>query len=153
MNIKPQTVRINRANDQIDAETSILNTAELAASRRLNANFYIAEIQVPNEHKLVSNINGVETFEPVFDDLNPKYQEFEMLSIKTVGKETGITEEVIHYVTPFLIKRFPEQYKKFKLGSDYKETVSKEQAKMDAMAAELEQMKAQMAALLAKKEK
>ena len=100
-----------------NAYAAILTPEEMEASRYVNAEFYTAAVQVPNDYVVVAkDALGNDVREAAYDHSNPKFQDFDMVRVRSFDSASGITTEVDHYVTPFHIARWPERWKAYKAG-------------------------------------
>lgn len=148
---KKSTRVIQRDNTELASEESILTKTELALAKELDAVFYLADEQIPNSYiDIGMDAYGYMVKKPVYDDENPKYIQQEMLKINMFNPKSLITEEVHHYVTPLLKKRFAHQYRRFIEGDAYQAHIKSEvEMRNDALAAELAEMREQLKALMA----
>lgn len=101
---------------QNTADGGILTYEELENSKLINAVFFSAQVQVPNDYAETKDQFGTTSKEAIWDHTDPQFADFEMIKVTTPNHDTGIPTEVIHYVTPFHIKRWPDRYRSFKAG-------------------------------------
>lgn len=108
----PQKRVLYSENPQEEADYSVLTPDQIEHSKLINAEFYVAAVQVPNSY--VKNADGVN--EPVYDHSNPVFKDFDMVRVVLPEKDSGGQTIVDQYVTSFHIKRWPERWRAFKSG-------------------------------------
>lgn len=111
-----QKRQIYEDNAQSAADAGILDAEQLELSKYVNAEFYTAEVQVPNAYVETLDSNGNKINEPVWDHSNPKFAEFDMVRVQVPNAASGTPTIVDHYVTQFHIKRWPDRWKAYKQG-------------------------------------
>ena len=108
-----QQKRVIYAEDQQNtADYGILSPAEIEASKYINAEFYTASVQVPNDYITVADGSR----EAVYDHNNPKLQDFDMVRITNPETASGGATIIDQYVSPFHVKRWPERWRAYKSG-------------------------------------
>lgn len=108
-----QAKRVIYAEDQqTTADYGILSPSEIEASKYINAEFYTASIQVPNDYIPVADGSK----EALYDHKNPVFSDFDMVRITTPESASGGATITDQYVTPFHIKRWPDRWKAYKSG-------------------------------------
>lgn len=108
-----QPKRVIYAEDQQNtADYGILTPAEIEASKYINAEFYTASIQVPNDYVTVADGSR----EAVFDHNKPVFKDFDMVRITLPEAASGGATITDQYVTPFHVKRWAERWQAYKSG-------------------------------------
>lgn len=105
--------RVIYAEDQQNtADYDILTPSELEASKYINAEFYTASVQVPNDYVVLAD----GTSESIIDHQNPVFKDFDMVRITNPETASGGATIIDHYVTQFHIKRWPDRWRAYKSG-------------------------------------
>lgn len=104
-------------NIQTTADGGILTLEELELSKLVNAEFFSAEIQIPNEYIVISvDTNGTQNKEAIWDHADPKFKDYDMVRVQVPNPDSGVPTVVVQHVTPFHIKRWPDRWKAYKQG-------------------------------------